>query len=208
MHATCGRSVAGIMSLAFATACAGVTDTQTRAAASGTVVAESLAVVPLSVAPPEAKAGPAGTVAVEPVPAEPVIEATIATVPPPAPLPKALLPRTAAEPRRKLAEAVPVEAALDVASLKARLRDTNAIGVFTKLALRNEMDDLLKLFRTQHRSGQTAGIDSLRQPFNMLLLKVLSLVQDGDPSLARVISGSREAIWRLLADPEKFRLAT
>jgi hypothetical protein len=42
----------------------------------------------------------------------------------------------------------------------------------------------------------------------MLVLKVLSLVQDGDPSLARTISGSREAIWAILADPEKFNSVT
>jgi hypothetical protein len=42
----------------------------------------------------------------------------------------------------------------------------------------------------------------------MLVLKVLALVQDSDPSLARTISGSREAIWDILADPEKFKAAT
>jgi hypothetical protein len=40
----------------------------------------------------------------------------------------------------------------------------------------------------------------------MLVLKVLALLQDGDPSLARTISGSREAIWNILADPEQFKL--
>jgi hypothetical protein len=42
----------------------------------------------------------------------------------------------------------------------------------------------------------------------MLVVKVLSVVQDGDPSLARTISGSREAIWDILADPEKFNSLT
>jgi len=42
----------------------------------------------------------------------------------------------------------------------------------------------------------------------MLVLKVLSLVQDDDPSLARTISGSREAIWGILADREKFNSLT
>jgi hypothetical protein len=37
-----------------------------------------------------------------------------------------------------------------------------------------------------------------------LLMKVLSLLQDGDPSLAKAISGSREAIWGILSDPQKF----
>jgi hypothetical protein len=90
---------------------------------------------------------------------------------------------------------------LDVAGLTARLRDTDAIGVFTKLALKNQMDDLLEQFRAHYQNGQKTSVASLRQPYDMLVLKVLSLVQDGDPSLARTISGSREAIG-ILADRE------
>ena len=100
------------------------------------------------------------------------------------------------------------EPPLDVAALKARLRDTNAIGVLTKLALKNQVDDLLEQFRAHYQSGQKTSVASLRQPYNMLVLKVLALVQDSDPSLARTISGSREAIWGILADPEKFNSAT
>ena len=97
---------------------------------------------------------------------------------------------------------------MDVAALTARLRDTKAIGTFTKLALKNQVDDLLKQFRAHYASGRKASIDSLRQPYNMLILKVLSLLQDSDPALARTISASREAIWSVLADPEKFNSLT
>jgi len=118
----------------------------------------------------------------------------------------------AIEQPRKIEDPLPVaktlEPPLDVAALKARLRDTNAIGGFTKLALKNQVDDLLKQFRAHYESGQKTSVASLRQPYNMLVLKVLALVQDSDPSLARTISGSREAIWGILADPEKFNSAT
>lgn len=93
---------------------------------------------------------------------------------------------------------------LDMAALTSRLRNTSAIGVFTKLALKNQMDDLLALVRAQHQSGGAGGIAALRQPFDMLVLKVLAVVQDGDPALARTLSGSREALWGMLADPVKF----
>ncbi|TBR15601.1 hypothetical protein [Rugosibacter aromaticivorans] len=113
---------------------------------------------------------------------------------------------------RKNEDTLPVarklEPPLDVAALKARLRDTNAIGVFTKLALKNQMDDLLKQFRAHYQSGQKTSVASLRQPYDMLVLKVLALVQNSDPSLARTISGSREAIWGILADPVKFNSIT
>ena len=38
----------------------------------------------------------------------------------------------------------------------------------------------------------------------MLFLKLLSLLQDGDPPLAKDIDRSRSAIWDILADPRKF----
>lgn len=116
-------------------------------------------------------------------------------------------PAAAEQPRTKtgpVAVAKAPEPALDVAGLIARLRETSGIGVFTKLALKNQVDDLLKRFRTQYQSGQKADIGSLRQPYDMLVLKVLTLLQDSDPALARTISGSREAIWGILADREKF----
>ncbi len=98
-----------------------------------------------------------------------------------------------------------VAAPLDVAALKARLRDTSAIGLFTKLALKNQVDDLLQRFRAHYQGGQGTSVATLRPSYDLLLLKVLALLHDSDPPLARTISGSREAIWAILADPEKFK---
>lgn len=95
-------------------------------------------------------------------------------------------------------------AQLDLTSLEERLRDTRAIGVFTKLSLKNQVDDLLALFRAYHARRSTMGLSELRQRYDLLLLKVLSLLQDGDPTLAKAISSSREAIWGILIDPQQF----
>jgi hypothetical protein len=138
--------------------------------------------------------------------------ATVVDAPPapakPATAPAVIAPtsvKSAQAARAKSEAAKPAPApTLDVAALKERLRSTSACGVFTKLALKNQMDDLLQQFRAQHQSGGAGGVNSLRQPYDMLVLKVLAVVQDGDPSLARMISGSREAIWGILADPVKF----
>jgi len=94
---------------------------------------------------------------------------------------------------------------LDVQALKERLRETKAIGFFTKLELQNQVNDLLQKFREYYENGQNDRVAALRQPFDMLVLKVLALLQDGDPPLARTIAASREAIWKILADPEKFK---
>jgi hypothetical protein len=93
---------------------------------------------------------------------------------------------------------------LDLAALEQRLRDTHAIGVFTKLSLKNQVDDLLGEFRALYQSQDKHPPAELRQRYDQLLLKVLGLLQGGDPSLAAAIASSREAIWSILSDPEKF----
>ena len=145
-------------------------------------------------------------------PPTPPSMATKSASPPAKPSAKVSAPPKAVELSRKKEDTPPAarkpEPPLDVAALKARLRDTNAIGLFTKLALRNQVDDLLQQFRAQYLSGQKPNVAALRQPYDMLVLKVLALLQDSDPPLARTIAGSREAIWGILADPEKFNAAT
>jgi hypothetical protein len=98
----------------------------------------------------------------------------------------------------------PAPPTLNLADLEQRLRDTHAIGVFTKLSLKNQVDDLLNEFRALYKGADKHPTAELRQQYDLLLLKVLSLLQDGDPSLAAAISSSREAIWGILSDPDKF----
>jgi hypothetical protein len=93
---------------------------------------------------------------------------------------------------------------LDLSSLEKRLRETNAIGVFTKITLKNQVDDLVNQFRDYHHGNGKTTLAELRQRYDMLLLKLLSLLQDNDPTLSRTIAASREAIWSILTDPDKF----
>jgi hypothetical protein len=87
--------------------------------------------------------------------------------------------------------------------LEQRLRDTKAIGVFTKLSLKNQVDDLLGDFKALYKRAKPPPGPEFRQRYDLLLLKVLSLLQDGDPPLATAISSSKEAIWGILSDPDK-----
>jgi len=93
---------------------------------------------------------------------------------------------------------------LDVKSLEDKLKETKAIGVFTKLSLKNQVDDLLDRFRAFHHGQRPPTLAELRQPYDLLLMKVLSLLQDDDAPLAHEISASREALWGILSDPAKF----
>ena len=94
--------------------------------------------------------------------------------------------------------------ALDLKALKEQLKETKAIGVMTKLTLKNQVDDLLQQFRDFYQGKAKVTMAQLRRSYDLLLMKVLSLLQDADQKLASAIVASREAIWGLLADPKKF----
>jgi hypothetical protein len=136
-----------------------------------------------------------------------VASAPPALVPPPAPTVSTAQKIVAKAPAPPKPVAAPVKAAtaptLDLTSLETRLRATSAIGTFTKLSLKNQIGDLLDQFKTFHHGG-APPLPTLRQEYELLLLKVLSLLQDHDASLASAISASRESIWGLLVDPAKF----
>jgi len=93
---------------------------------------------------------------------------------------------------------------LDLEALKQQLRETKAIGIFTKLTLKNQVDDLLDQFRDLHKGKPKPTLSDLRRSFDLLMMKVLSLLQDKDQTLASLIVASRETIWGLLADAKRF----
>lgn len=77
--------------------------------------------------------------------------------------------------------------------------------MLTKISVKNQADDLLQEFRAYHTQQNTSPtLPELRRAYDMLLLKLLSLLQDGDPPLAKDIDSSRAAIWDILVDPKKF----
>ena len=89
-------------------------------------------------------------------------------------------------------------------TLTKQLKETKAIGLFSKLALKNQIEDLLDEFRKYYQGNSKMDMAELRRSYNLLLMKVLSLLQDEDQKLSSAIVSSREAIWNLLADPKKF----
>jgi len=93
---------------------------------------------------------------------------------------------------------------LDLKSLETRLKETKAIGVFTKLTVKNQVDDLLEKFRAYYQGKLKTTLAELRRSYDLLVLKVLALLQDADPPLASAIAASRESIWAILSNPAKF----
>lgn len=109
-----------------------------------------------------------------------------------------------AKPSPTAPTAKPKAPTLDLKALETQLKETKAIGVMTKLSLKNQVDDLLDQFRAYYQGKLKTTLAELRRPFDLLVLKLLSLLQDSDPPLAAAIVASREAIWGILSDPAKF----
>jgi len=95
---------------------------------------------------------------------------------------------------------------IDVDELVDRLKDTDAIGLFTKLRLKNELDDLTDALEDHFREagGSPPPPPRLRERYDLLVMKVLAVLEDGDPELSHDLYRSRHLLWRMLADPGRY----
>jgi len=143
----------------------------------------------VTVKPPVAQSSPSKETA--------KVNAPVANTPTPA-------AKTTPAPTKPPATAADSPIPLDLVALEKQLRATKAIGVFSKIALKNQVDDLMKKFREHYQGRTKTTMAELRQSYDLLMMKVLTMVQDNDKNLAAAIVSSRAAIWDLLADPVKF----
>jgi len=160
-----------------------------------TVRPAPVAAEPLIAEPPADMAAPSATTARPAGVAK--VDRPAAKVPAKVAVPPAPKPETAAP-------AKPQAPPLALATLEQRLKDTDAIGVFTKITLKNQVDDLLNRVKAHYEGSNKTTLAQLRQTYDQLLLKVHDLLKDGDPALAGAIMNSREAIWTVLTDPVKY----
>ena len=116
-------------------------------------------------------------------------------VPEPAPVEE---PLAAEEPA---AEPAPT---LDLDTLETRLRKTKAIGLFTKLELKNQVGELLEEVTAYHANRSDLELEQLEEHFDLLMMKLLLLLQDDDPELHHDIADARPFLWDTLSNPQKF----
>jgi hypothetical protein len=188
-----------------------MTEVTAAPAAAASAPAASAAPALAAAATPPPPPQPSAPVAVSPSATPPAPAATAATAPavteapPRVATPVTPPPASAAAPPAAIAARPAAAAPLDFSGLGTRLRQTKAIGVLTKISVKNEADDLLEEFRAYHTQQNTSPtLTELRNAYDSLLGKLLSLLQDGDPPLAKDIDSSRTAIWDVLVDPKKF----
>jgi len=202
-----GRYSAVIMLTVLSTGCMHETKPQTQPPPVAATPETAKAPQTAKATPATTTKPPASTSKAKPAPAT-----TAKTAPPSATKAQPATPQkqvaSAAPPKQATAPAPPKQAAtaptLDLDGLEARLKQTKAIGLMTKLSLRNKVDDLLAQFRQHHAGKPMPTVAELRRSYDLLMMKVLSLLQDHDQQLASDIVSSRERIWGLLADPKSF----
>ncbi len=89
---------------------------------------------------------------------------------------------------------------VDFNVLKERLKNTDAIGFFTKLAIRSDIVDLMDKIKTYRKQAVLkAKMKEIRRSFDGLLLKIIALLKD-DPQLSRDLYVGRETIWESLLE--------
>jgi len=142
---------------------------------------------------------------VEPAPEPPAAEPPPAV--PPAAVPPAAVPAPAPAPPPAAGPApapeTPAASPISLQELGNRIKQTRAIGLMTKLALKNDIDDLVERLRRYHEKDD-GQLDALREHYEALVLKLLALLEKPEPELALALVRSRDDIWSRLADPVRF----
>ena len=99
--------------------------------------------------------------------------------------------------------APPAEPAISLEELGTRIKQTPALGTFSKLSLKNDLDDLVDGLRGYH-ARKEGDLDDLHQRYEALVLKLMALLEEDEPELALALGRSRERIWKRLLDPVEF----
>jgi hypothetical protein len=141
---------------------------------------------------------PPGAEAPTPAPA-PDVPPPIAPEPPAAP--PAAPPAPGPPPEAAPPTAPP--AAISLEQLGTQIKETPAIGTFTKLSLKNDLDDLVEGLRGYH-TRKEGDLDDLHKRYEALVLKLMTLLEKDEPELALALGRSRERIWNRLLDPVEF----
>jgi hypothetical protein len=94
---------------------------------------------------------------------------------------------------------------IDLDDLVKRISDSKAMGVFTKLTLKRDIDTLKRDLKAFHDGGSQHKLEKLHERYDVLVHKLMTLLQEKDPGLAREVAQARILLWTKLADPNEFR---
>ncbi|MDH3466788.1 MAG: hypothetical protein OES26_12945 [Gammaproteobacteria bacterium] len=86
--------------------------------------------------------------------------------------------------------------------LIARLKETDALGVFTKLALKGDVEDIIEMAHEYQSLAALTELQLVRDQFDGLVLKTVTLLNDKDPDLAADMYQARDLVWQSILEVE------
>ncbi len=92
----------------------------------------------------------------------------------------------------------------DLNALVSRISQSKALGLFTKLSLKHDIDGLLENVRKYHDGSGDGSLEQLRERYDVLVHKLVILLQDKDKELVNSIDDGRDKLWAILSDDKKF----
>ena len=92
----------------------------------------------------------------------------------------------------------------DLDALVDQIAHSKALGFLTKLSLKRDIDGFLKDVRNYHEGKGGNSLEQLRERYDVLVHKLVVLLQDGDRALVKSIDDSRDKLWAVIADEKKF----
>ena len=94
---------------------------------------------------------------------------------------------------------------IDLDDLIKRVGDSKAIGLLTKVSLKREIDAFKADLKAVHDGATKSTLAQLHERYDLMVHKLMTVLQAKDPGLAREISEARNFLWSKLADPNEFR---
>ncbi len=92
----------------------------------------------------------------------------------------------------------------DLNALVSRISQSKALGLFTKLSLKHDIDGLLENVRKYHDGSGDGSLEQLHERYDVLVHKLMILLQEKDGELVKSIDDGRDKLWAILSDHEKF----
>lgn len=94
---------------------------------------------------------------------------------------------------------------LDLKQLENGIKKTKAVGLMTKIKLKGQINKLLDEIKAYHTGSSPFTLEQLRERFDLLYMKIVSLTQDKDTDLHLQLCVSWDLIWDSLQDPLQFK---
>lgn len=92
----------------------------------------------------------------------------------------------------------------DLDSIISKVTSSKALGFFTKLSLKKDIDAFLDNVKNYHEGRSELTLDQLHERYDALVHNLITLIQEKDEDLLKSIDDGRDKLWALLSDEKKF----